>query len=138
MSLDNLRNDLVQGALIDYLQTKANVTSLLSSAEEIKKNQWQGREFSYPNIRLRLISNRPSGNCEGTRNITLSWEVRSQEASSAKADMICGKIEVEMFDTSFSQNGLTFSLITTDNVPAIREDTTTWRSELLMRGTVDG
>ena len=139
MSIDDLRNDLIQGALIDYLKTKANVTDLLPDAAstEIRENQWQGREFDYPNIRLRLISNIPRDDCNKT-DITLSWEVRSEEASSAEADKMCGKIHVELFNKSFTQNDLHFSLWTTNQVPAIREDTRTWRSELLQRGIVSG
>lgn len=139
MAIDDLRNDLIQGALIDYLKTKTTVTALLPSAssEEIRENQWQGREFSYPNIRLRLMSNIIDTTCS-RNSITLSWEVRSQEASSYEADRLCGKIRSVLHDLSFNQNSIHFSLWTNDLVPAIREDDRTWRSELLMRGIVSG
>ena len=138
MSIDDLRNDQLQGALIDYLKTQTAVTALLPGATstEIREDQWQGTEFDYPNIRCRLMSN-VIGNCNDL-DITLSWEVRSEEASSYQADKICGKIRTVLHNKSFTQNGLHISLWATNLVPAIREDMRTWRSELLMRGTVSG
>lgn len=138
MSSDTLRNDLIQGALIDYLKTQSDVTDELSTSDEIREDQWQGREFVYPNIRLRLISNiYTTDDCSRTA-ITLSWEVYSEEASSYQADKICGKIRNVLHNKQFSQNSLNVSLWATNLVPAIRRDRRTWRSELLMRGTVSG
>jgi len=139
MTLANLRNDLVQGALIDYLKTKSDVTDELKTpgSDEIREDQWQGRDFDYPCIRLRLISNTIDTDCN-RNNITLSWEAYSEESSSYEADRISGIIRSVLHNKSFSQNGLHFSLWSTDLVPAIRRDKRTWRSECLMRGTVTG
>ena len=137
MSLDDLRNDLVQGALIDYLKGQSDVTDLLPSSDEIREDQWQGREFDYPNVRLRLISNDANDDCNRA-DITLSWEAYSEEASSYEADKICGKIRSVLHNKGFTQSSLHISLFSTNLVPAIRRDTRTWRSELLMRGIVSG
>lgn len=137
MAIDDLRNDLVQGALIDYLKTKTDVTNLLTTANEIREDQWQGRDFVYPNIRCRLISNVPFDDCN-LADITLSWEVYSEEASSYQADKICGKIRTVLHNKSFDSNGLHFNLRSTDLIPAIRSDEKTWRSEALFTGNVSG
>lgn len=137
MSLDELRNDLVQGALIDYLKNQSDVTGELSTSDEIREDMWQGTEFVYPNIRLRLMSNAPFVDCNKAL-IRLSWEVYSEKQSSAEADKICGKIRLVLHNKSFSSNGLHFHLSCTDVIPAIRRDARTWRSECLMRGTVSG
>jgi len=139
MAIDDLRNDLVQGALVDYLKTKSDVTDLLPSAssDEIREDQWQGREFDYPNIRCRLISNIIDELCNKAA-ITLSWEVYSEEASSYEADKICGKIRTVLHSKSFSSNDLHFNLRATNLVPAVRRDEKTWRAEVLMSGNVSG
>jgi len=62
-----LRNDEIQTAIVAYLKTKTAITSLLITEDnptglvEIREDQWQGTEFDYPNIRVRMIGNSPFG-----------------------------------------------------------------------------
>lgn len=138
MTLDNLRADLVAEALIDILQAQTTVTSLLpSGATEIRESQWQGRDFTYPNIRLRMIRNAAVDQCNLVE-ITISWEVFSEQASSSEANKICGKIRHVLHGKCFTQNGLNVSLAEQETIPAIRRDIRTWRGELIMRGRVSG
>lgn len=134
------RNDEIQAALIAYIKLRSSITDELpDGSDEVRENEWQGTEFTYPNIRIRLISNTPqnSDNC-GRSDIAVGIEVFSELASSIEADRIAGIINGVLNQRSFSQSGIQFNLSTTNLVPAFRKDKLTWQSEVLMKGTAAG
>ena len=51
-------NNEVQAAIIARLKAQTTVTAEVL-ATEIREDQWQGTEFSYPNIRVKMLHNRP-------------------------------------------------------------------------------
>ena len=130
-------NDTVKSALVGYLKTvSAIVNELPSGSSEIREHQWQGTEFTYPNIRVRVISNVPMNvSCDATM-VTGGIQVFSEDASSAQADHIAGIINTTLHKRSFSYGGIKMNLYVTNLVPAIRIDNRTWRSEILFRATV--
>lgn len=131
------RNDEIQSAIVAYIKARSSITDeLTAGATEVRENEWQGTEFTYPNIRVRLISNAGT-DCERS-DISLGIEVFSEEASSFEADRIAGIINGVLHKRSFASNGIQFNLITTNLVPAFRKDTRTWQSEVLMRGIASG
>ena len=128
-----LRNDQIQAAWIDYLKSKADILAELDDTDEIREDMWQGDQFSYPNIRVRLLSNTPeAGRDCNFHSIVISTMAFSEDASSQQADRIAGIIMVTLQDTQFTSNGIAFGVRTTDLVPAIRSDDRTWRSEAIM------
>ena len=128
-----LRNDQVQGAWIDYLKSKSDITDELTDNDEIREDFWQGSEFSYPNIRVRIIENVPQeGRDCNLHDITISTMAFSEDASSQQADRIAGIIMVTLQDTQFVSNNITFGVRTTNLIPAVRTDERTWRSESIM------
>lgn len=132
------RNDEIQAAIVAYLKARSAITDELpAGAEEIRENEWQGTEFTYPNVRVRLISNMAYTECARS-DITLGIEVFTEDASSRVADRIAGIINGVMHQRSFSQDGMQFNLTTTNLVPAFRKDARTWQSEVLMKGTASG
>lgn len=134
------RNDLVQSALISYLKSNTTILNELpaSGSEEIREDQWQGTNFMYPNIRVRIISNIPyKASCDASE-ISVGIQVYSEESSSWQADRIAGIINSVLHTRSFYSSGIHFNMYTTNLVPAIRRDTRTWQSEVLMRGTISG
>ena len=134
-----IRNDLIQTALVSKLQGEATVLAELSDTDEIREDQWQGTEFSYPAIRVRMISNKPlkNSNCDQS-SIGVGLQVFSEYASSMEADRIAGIIDTALHDKPFSQDGLLIALRTEDLIPAIRSNMRTWKSEVLMNGIVSG
>ena len=128
-------NDEIQAALLAYIRTKATITAVITSAE-MREDQWQGTTFTYPAIRIRMISNVPSSMQCNYNNISLSFLVFTEDASSQNADRIAGIISQALHDRSFSSNNIAFYLKTTNLIPAIRSDKTTWRSEVMMNGIV--
>jgi len=139
-----LRPDLIRGGIIAKLKASSTITDELLSpgADEIRQSQWQGREFSYPCVRVFIGTITPMQPDCNRWEIEFSIGIFSEEASSYQADRISGIIHEVLHSKSFSQTvqsqDLRFSLWTNSIVPAIRRDEKTWRSELLMRATVSG
>jgi hypothetical protein len=127
-----LRNDQVQAAWVAYLKSKSDITGQLDDTDEIREDSWQGSQFSYPNIRVRLIENVPQeGRDCNLHNITIATMAFSEEASSQQADTIAGIIMVTLHDLQFTSNGIAFGVRTTNLIPAVRTDERTWRSEVI-------
>lgn len=127
----------IQTSLVAYLKSKPTITAVVSSTE-IREDQWQGTEFVYPNIRVRMMSNRPmESNCDVTE-VTFAIQIFSQLDSSIEAEQIADIINTALHARSFESVGIRMSCFVTNRVPAFRQDVRTWRSELLMRATVTG
>lgn len=139
-----LRNDQVQAAIVAYLKTISDITNELvtarnsNGADEIREDSWQGREFTYPNIRVRLIDNEPEQPECDLHRVVLSFMVFSEDPSSQEADKIAGIINNTLHGRSFQSNNISFSLRTTSLVPAIRVSEQTWRAETLMEARASG
>lgn len=137
------RNDLIKSAIVAYLKSQATVLAELKDTDEIREEQWQGSTFTYPNIRVRLISNIPlENNCDGS-TVVMSILAFSEEASSHEADRIAGIINTALCGSeekgkSFVYQSIRFSTFPNNLIPAIRSDKNTWRSEVLIRATVSG
>lgn len=137
------RNDEVQSSIVAYLKTISAITSLLitldnaSGTTEIREDQWQGTEFDYPNIRVRMISNVPTTDnpdCSTTA-INVSLMAFSEDASSWEADKIAGIISTSVSGKTNNKLGVEIYLRTISLIPAVRSDMHTWRAECLMQGT---
>lgn len=128
-------NDEIQAALLAYIKDKATITAVITSTE-MREDQWQGTTCTYPAIRIRMISNVPSDTNCNYNNISVSFMVFTENASSQEADRIAGIINQALHDKSFVSNNIAFFLRTTNLIPAFRSDIRTWRSEVLMNGTV--
>jgi len=134
-----LRNDQIQAAIISYLKNTSDITDELSAgAEEIREDQWQGKDFTYPNIRVRLITNNPEDVQCDLHSVLFSCLVFSESTSSQQADTIAGIIGITLHERSFVSNNIAFTTYVTDLVPAIRSDLRTWRSEAIMSARVSG
>ena len=137
--MTRIRNDQIQTALVSKLKADTTVTAELDDTDEIREDQWHGTEFSYPNIRVRIISNKPLKNSDCDQlTIGVGFQVFSEDASSMEADRIAGIIDNALHDKPFSQDSLLIALRTDDLIPAIRSNMRTWKSEVLMNGIVSG
>jgi hypothetical protein len=126
----------VKEGLITYLKSKTSITDKLSGgANEIREVQWQGVEFTYPNVRVRIRELVPYNDC-GLATIASHIYVFSEDASSKEADEIAGIIANELNENHFSSAGVAYNLWVTDVISAIRQDIRTWRAEVLVSGKV--
>lgn len=126
-------NNELQAALITDAKSRNSLTDELGGSTEIREDQWQGREFSYPNIRVRMIENTPFMDDCGSR-FRVSFLVFTENTSSQNADKIAGIINDIYYGKSFTTNSITFTIGDTRLMPAIRNSNTTWRSEVILVG----
>lgn len=130
-----IHNDKIQAALLARAKSKASILAKLSDTDEIREDQWQGREFSYPAYRIRIIRNEPINDCY--QRIEFSFQAMSENSSSQQADDMCGTINDEFHDKSFSRNSIRFTGVICSNLlPAMRVDKRTWRAEAFFETTV--
>ena len=126
------RNDQIQAGLISYLKGKTDITSQLTDgADEIREDNWEGTEFTYPNIRVRLISNVSMDDGCLFSQVAVSFICNSEEYSSQEADRISGIINSTLHGNSFQSNNITFSTRSTNLLPARKTDARTWTSEAI-------
>lgn len=134
-----LRNDEIQAAWVAYLKDNATILAELDDTDEIREDGWKGTNFTYPNIRVRLIDNIPeAGRDCNLHSVTISTMVFSEEASSQQADRIAGIIMDELHDKQFVSNNISFGVRGSSLAPAIWSDEQTWRSEAIMSMRVSG
>jgi hypothetical protein len=131
-----ITNDVIQAAVIAWLKTRPLITAEVVSAEEIKEDQWGGAVFAYPGIRVRLISNNPTGHQGCPQDCTVGIQVYTEDASSINADRIAGIIAKEIHDNSFIQSSIQFGVQVTNLVPAYHRDAQTWMAEVLLDATI--
>lgn len=142
-----ISNDVIKGSLIAYLKGVTEVTDYLddlgSSVDEIREVSWKGREFVYPNIRLRIVRNIPDSGCNSAQ-ITAAWLVFTEAQSSATADELSGIIasyfQGKQFSVTLTLNGssseYSISLSRVTLMPAISLGELTWRSEVIIEGWI--
>ena len=132
-------NDDLKAALVAKLKSEDTILAQLKDTNEIREAQWQADNFSYPNIRVRAITNIPSqANCNYS-DVTMAIAVFSEEDSSQEADRIAGIIANRLHTQSFTSVAIKFTnLLVTNLNPAIRIDEQTWMSELILSGRASG
>jgi len=134
-------DELIQADLIAKLKSISTVTALLGGgANGIKEAQWQGDTFTYPAVRLDLENNRyyfdEQARCDLTE-IEFSIYIFSEERSSKQCSQIKGLLEAALTGLGFSGTNARYpQLRLMDNVPAVREDERTWRSQLKYQSRV--
>ena len=130
-----IRSNTVQAALVAYLKGKTTLTSALKDgAEEIRENTWKGTEFTYPNVRIDLTSNKPNPDCP--QPIAITFQVFSEYPTSSEADNIAGIIVDILHGSQFQQSGLKFGMNVIDTIPAYANGVNTWRSDVVVLGQV--
>jgi len=129
-------NDAIQAAIIARLKANSSITTEVP-ATEIREDQWAGSNYSYPNIRVKMVRNMPDRieNCNrGTIDVWIL--VFTEDDSSRNADRIAGIINDVLHVTQFTEEGIQLALHTVNLVPAFRsEDNRTWQSEVRQNGS---
>ena len=131
-----LTNNVIQAALMSWLKSRPLIVLEVPSDEEIREDQWGGEIHAYPAIRVRLISNVPSGHPGCVQTCTIGIQVYTEDASSLSADRIAGIIASEMHDKSFIQNSVQFGIQVTNLVPAYHRNAQTWMAEVLTNANI--
>lgn len=136
-----IADNLVQADLITKLKSITSVTNVLGDGVlGIKELEWQGDSFTYPCIRLDLedvgYEFDEQENC-GLYFCEFSIYTFSQERSSKQCSQIKGLLETALTGLGFSGTYTKFNrLRLVDSVPAVREDSRTWRTQLKYRSRI--
>ena len=130
-----ISDELIQSDLIAKLKTIASVTSILPDGTSgIRELQWQGDTFLYPCVRLDLEQNEyvfdEQERCQ-LYQIEFSLYIFSEERSSKQCSQIKGLLENYLTGKGWTGTNSKYTrLRLIDNMPAIREDANTWRSQI--------
>lgn len=129
----------IQEALVTYLKAKATITAVIP-AVEIREDQWDGTQFTYPNARIAMQINSPMTevNCLGNIFEALIY-VNSNTSNSKEADDDAAIIATELHRNSFSQGSLKFAGVNvTQLIPAVCNSITKiWTAQIRVKGTVN-
>lgn len=134
-----IRTDEILKSIVQSVKGKTTITDLLNDSDEIRQIDWKGKNFTYPNIRIEVITNDPpqdeSDKC--LSSTTIAIYVFSEEASSYEANQIAGIIADEYHRKSLNSQGIFFTRCrVTDIIPAIAVNERTWRSQVNITSTV--
>ena len=133
-----ISDNLIQADLIAKLKSITSVTSVLGDGVSgVKELEWQGDEFTYPCVRLELedagYEMEDQENC-GLYFCEFSIYTFSQERSSKQCSQIKGMLETALSGLGFTGTYAKFNrLRLLESIPAVREDSRTWRTQLRYR-----
>lgn len=142
-----ITNSEFQEALITRLRdnTRAEIAALHAAlaggdASEVRENQFQGTEFSYPAIRVSVNYNNPTGEgpCrDDVSRIYFSITAWSESTSSKEADDLLGLVgealdEAIIDDTDFRTGNISLGSLNS----AIRIAPRLWRAEAPFRANI--
>lgn len=125
-------DEQIQAAIITKMKSLAPYQGVQSG--EIRELEWQGDTFTYPNIRVELETNEwyfdEQEKCN-LQYIEFSVYCFSEQRSSKECSQIKTAVINALVGIGFTSNSTKFSrLRMVDNVPAVREDERTWRSQV--------
>jgi hypothetical protein len=129
-------NEDIQETIIARLKADATLVALLTNggANEIREDQWQGRDFAYPCIRVDIVRQTPlldMGPCEWSR-LDFIIQCFSEKDSSLEVMQISSAIKASLHKKHFSGTGFRFFLckVTSLDGPK-RTGERVWRSPVV-------
>ena len=128
-------DEIIQQAIITKLKSLAPFSSSFGQVamDEVREFDWQGTTFTYPNVRVDLENNRFY--YDEQRMCTLqvaefSVYIYSEQKSSKECSQIKTSV-INSFSGGFTSNGIRIlDPRILENMPALREDSRTWRSQV--------
>lgn len=108
--------------------------SITTGTSDIREFEWQGDEFTYPNIRLDLEDNRYEFNEQercSLQTIEFSVYIYSEQRSSKQCSYIKGLVANALIGLGFTGQYAKYTHIRLmENIPAIRVSEREFRSQL--------
>jgi hypothetical protein len=123
-------NNDIQDALVAKLKSDVTLVALLKGkTQEVREDQWQGVNFVYPCVRIKLISQIPSADgCTATCEFSILCY--SEGYSSKESNDIAWEVCQLLDGPKFSHDTTKFiSCDITNLIPADRVDERTWLAE---------
>jgi hypothetical protein len=116
-------NDQIQAAIVAKLKANTALTTWLaarSTAGEIRENQFQGREFQYPAVRVDLGTQTEEGNPPCYSALPFTVYCYSEKGSSQEANELAGLVNSALARKSLTGSGWQVQLIIPDSMIAAR------------------
>lgn len=126
-------NDTLQAAIVSMLKANTALVAELANSNQVKESQYQGDDYSFPAVRVRLGTQTPyaaNPTC-GIGTLPFAVLVFSEQKSSQQCDHIAGVVSTEFHGKNVQSGGVLFNKInTTGLVSAIRTGENLWLSEV--------
>lgn len=123
--------DLVQAGIITHLKADTALIAWLttySAQAEVRENQWQGREFVYPAVRVDLLNQTEPGDPPCFSQVQFSVFSFAEGDSSLTCAQLSGLIDTALIRKKFSGTGYESGLVTTlGGIPPIRTGERVWQ-----------
>lgn len=124
--------ELVQAGIIAQLKANSALTTWLidrSAGDEIRENQWQGRQFVYPAIRVDLLPQTEPGAPPCYSQTLFNVFTFTEGDSSKNCGILAGLVDAALIRKKFSGTGYASGLvITLGSVPPIRTAERLWQA----------
>lgn len=126
-----ISDELIQADLMTKIKSLGSITT---GTSDIREFEWQGDEFTYPNIRLDLEDNRYEFNEQercALQTIEFSVYIYSEQRSSKQCSYIKGLVANALIGLGFTGTYAKYTHIRLmENIPAIRVSEREFRSQL--------
>ena len=124
--------ELLQAGIIAKLKADSALVAWLtarSAGNEIRENQWQGRQFIYPAVRVDLLPQTETGNPPCYSQSLFNVFAFAEGDSSKDCAILAGLIDSALIRKKFSGTGFGSGLvITLGTVPPIRTAERIWQA----------
>lgn len=123
--------ELVQAGIITHLKADSALIAWLttySAQNEIRENQWQGRTFVYPAVRVDLLTQTEPGDPPCYAQVLFNVFSFTEGDSSLTCGQLAGLIDTALIRKKFNGTGFNSGLvITLGTVPPIRTADRLWQ-----------
>lgn len=127
-----ISDELVQAGIIAKLKANLALTTFLtdrSAGDEIRENQWQGRSFVYPAIRVDLLTQTEPGNPPCYSQTAFNVFAFTEGDSSKEAGILAGLIDTALIRKKFDGTGYNSGVVSSlGAVPPIRTSERVWQA----------
>lgn len=124
--------ELIQAGIIAHLKADTTLVAWLtgfSAGSEIRENQWQGRQFVYPAVRVDLLPQTEPGNPPCYSQVLFNVFAFAEGDSSKDAAILSGMLDTALLRKKFSGAGYSSGLvISLGTVSPIRTAERVWQA----------
>jgi len=122
-------NNLIQEAIVAKLKLDSNLTTALATSVEVREDQYQGVDYAYPCVRVKIGEQVPKiPNCP-IYSQPFTVQSMSEKDSSKEANHIAYLVS-EAIKKGFTYKTVKFIMVSRTLVEAVRNDQRTWLAEV--------
>jgi len=124
-----INNNDIQEAIVAKLKANGNLTAALATSLEIRESQFQGVDYAYPCVRVKLGTQVPQIPDCPIYSMPFTIQAMSEKDSSKEANQIAYLVS-EAIKKGFTYKTVKFVMVHRSLVDAIRRDERTWLAEV--------